>query len=319
MDNILIAAVQTPGEHILQVDRGGFVAVAAVVHTLGVLILACEQGIGNGVRTVGNGCFAQTQIEAHLMPQSVADLACGAKESIHLGVFLVGGQVEAVPVQNKIPVQIHIVFVIAAVMLHAVGIHIGHHQHTGIRGIQRGIDLLEEHIQHDASNVALHTVNTGGQDDEVGLLPGAGQIERIDVKAIRFINGITGDFHPKAFGQFPQVAANLFIAVIEGAAVGIGLRRFRLTDRMQDNAGADEGSQQHQRPKDAGDPQEFLFHKSVLRYFLIRIRRWVSPALWFYDNGKSRMCQCSIPCASDRMIPHGIRGGSKLKTFQPSR
>ena len=90
MDNVLIGAVQALIKYILQINSGSFIAVAAVVDTLGIFILTGEQRIGNGTGAVGNGGFAQAQIELCLMPQTVAHLTGRLQERIHLGVFFIG-------------------------------------------------------------------------------------------------------------------------------------------------------------------------------------------------------------------------------------
>ena len=95
--------------------------------------LTGEQGIGNLVRTFGNGLFCQAGIKTHLVPQSVADLAFGLQEIYHFGVIFVGRKVKRIPVENEIPVQINIIFVISALVFHAVRIYVGNHQHA--RGV----------------------------------------------------------------------------------------------------------------------------------------------------------------------------------------
>ena len=261
--HIFVCAVQAPGEYILQIHGGGFVAGAAVVDALGILVLSAQQGVGNRVRTLGDGSLAQAQIEPDLMPQGVSDFPGGAQEGIYLGVILVGGKIKTLPVQNEIPVQIHIVLVVAAHVLHAVGIHIGHHQHAGVVGIQAGINLPEEHIQHDGADVALDAVDAGGQDDQIGLLSGAGEIVGVDVQPVCLVNGVGMALRPKAIHQLLQMGADIVIAVQKGVAVSILRRRLALADGVQDQIGADQRCGKDQHRKDGHDRKQFL-HKHYL-------------------------------------------------------
>ena len=190
VNDVFIAAVQALGEDILQIHRRNLVLRSAVVNTLRIGILTGQQRIGNGIRAIGNGGLGKAQPEAYLMPQSVADLARRAKEGIHLGILLIGIQVVGFPVQNKIPVQIHIVFVIAAVIFHTIGVDIGNHQDSGGVPIQIGINFSEEHIQHGCADIPLHTVHTGGQYYQIGIFSGTGQVIAVDVQSLGFIHSV---------------------------------------------------------------------------------------------------------------------------------
>ena len=255
VNHILIFAVQTPAEHILQIHSRCLVAVAAVVNTLRVFILAGQERIGNGSRTIGDGGFAKAQVKAHLMPQTVADFSRGSEEGIHLGVLLVGSAVERIPVQNKIPVQIHVVFVVAAVVLHTVGIDVGNHQNTCIGGIQCGIHLFKEYVQHHRADVTFHTVDTGGQNDEVCLFLLRAQIERVDIQTLALIDGISGSVRAQIFSQLLLVRANLLVSGVEGIAVSIDCRTLRLAHDAENNGRADKRGNQHQSRQNNRNPQ----------------------------------------------------------------
>ena len=163
MDDILVIALQALSKYTFEVCGGGFVAVSTVIHALRIFILAAQQRIRNGGSALGDGVIAQIQIEVGFVPKGVANGTGGAKKGVHLGVVLIGGKVKGVPIQNEIAVQVHIVFVVAAHIFHAIGVYIGYHKDAGGIAVNIGIDIGKEYIQHGAADITLHAVDTGGQ------------------------------------------------------------------------------------------------------------------------------------------------------------
>ena len=271
MDQIFVAAVQTPAEDIFQIRGGCFISGTAVVNALGVFILAGEQCIGNGAGTIGDGGLAQAQVEARFMPEAVADCTGGTQKCINLRIFPVGGQVKILPIQNEVSIQIHIVLVVAAQILHAVGIHIGHHQYAGIGIIQGGVDFPEKNLQHCGADIAFNAMNPCGEDNQVGLGVGCRKIETVDIQAVGFIQSIAVDLGSHICSQPLQMIPDFPVGSMKGSAVGIAFCTFRLPHGIENHMGAGQGGQYCQQEENAKNPKQCLFHMQHSQYAIIQL------------------------------------------------
>ena len=90
-------------------------------------------------------------------------------------VLWVGSGDEDFPISNKIAIQIHIIGIYAAVVLHPPRIDGMYKQQSGVLRIQPGKIFFDEELHHRRANNTLCAVFASGQNDQfLGLGQGFG-------------------------------------------------------------------------------------------------------------------------------------------------